>query len=65
MNMGKSDDEENEKQFERQRFLDEVRSRRRDKKFKNKINDEIDSDEAGDISFKNIQRCKDSLLIFS
>lgn len=58
MNMGVSDEEENEKQFERQRFLQEVRGRKRDKKGKRKGNEEIDSDEAGDISFKNIQKCR-------
>lgn len=49
--MGKTygDEEDERKQFEKQKFLEQVRNRRRDKKAKQKfLDEEINSDEAGD-----------------
>jgi len=55
---GEDEDGEMEKQAEKQKFLDEVRSRKRDKKGKTKfMDDEINSDEAGDdVLFKNLPK---------
>jgi len=68
MNKNYSDDENNQsiKQADKQKYLDEVRSRKRDKKSSTKFLDqEIDSDEAGnDITFKNLppKRSKDFIF---